>query len=286
MLIVNFLLYKILFSKTKTKKSLNYIWGHNSSTGWEYLHVSFTPLTWLCAASLLIIIIINSDCNNCCYLYVYLHILRSAWLTMSATKAQPYRDLSGGGEWGETLPRVGMPIITESTNLLVRLWGGVRVIASSEWKKHQELSGKGSSLKCVSDTANKRQRLVFKGIKSGSLIFRLWLTKYFSLSKYQWPRIWLCRWAGRGYGRVGLRMSGMWPYLVETVADAAQLGWKFAGRTNDGLEEALGDLQEVPLVLLQVLTLFQPNDVKRKHVDVCIISDDVWMKKKKLLKQQ
>lgn len=59
------------------------------------------------------------------------------------------------------------------------------------------------------------------------------------------------------------------------MADAAQLGWKFAGRTNDGLEEALGDLQEVPLVLLQVLTLFQPNDVKRKHVDGCIISDDV-----------
>lgn len=48
------------------------------------------------------------------------------------------------------------------------------------------------------------------------------------------------------------------PYLVKTVADAAQLWRELAGRTDDGLEKALRDLQKVPLVLLQVLTLLQP----------------------------
>lgn len=47
-------------------------------------------------------------------------------------------------------------------------------------------------------------------------------------------------------------------YLVKTVADAAELRRELAGRTDDGLEEALRDLQKVALVLLQVLTLFQP----------------------------
>jgi len=49
-------------------------------------------------------------------------------------------------------------------------------------------------------------------------------------------------------------------YLVEAVADAAELGGELAGRADDGLEEALRDLQQVPLVLLQVLPGFQPED--------------------------
>lgn len=52
-------------------------------------------------------------------------------------------------------------------------------------------------------------------------------------------------------------------YLVETVADTAQLWWELAGGTNNGLEEPLGDLQKVPLVLLQVLALFQPDETNK-----------------------
>lgn len=56
-------------------------------------------------------------------------------------------------------------------------------------------------------------------------------------------------------------------YLVKTVADAAELRRELARRTDDGLEEALCDLQEVPLVLLQVLTLFQPGTTEiRAHI--------------------
>lgn len=51
-------------------------------------------------------------------------------------------------------------------------------------------------------------------------------------------------------------------YLVKAVADAAELWREFAGRTDDGLEKALCDLQEVPLVFLQVLTLFQPGNTE------------------------
>lgn len=53
-------------------------------------------------------------------------------------------------------------------------------------------------------------------------------------------------------------------YLVKTVADAAELWRELARRTDDGLEEALGDLQEVPLVLLQVLALFQPGNIETR----------------------
>lgn len=52
-------------------------------------------------------------------------------------------------------------------------------------------------------------------------------------------------------------------YLVETVANAAQLRWELAGGANDGLEEALGDLPKVLLVLLQVLALFQPGETDK-----------------------
>lgn len=51
-------------------------------------------------------------------------------------------------------------------------------------------------------------------------------------------------------------------YLVKAVADAAELRRELARRADDGLEEALGDLQEVPLVLLQVLALFQPGNIE------------------------
>lgn len=64
----------------------------------------------------------------------------------------------------------------------------------------------------------------------------------------------------RGGGRRGGGRDR--PYLVETVADAAELWRELAGRADDGLEKALRDLQEVPLVLLQVLTLFQPGDTE------------------------
>lgn len=53
-------------------------------------------------------------------------------------------------------------------------------------------------------------------------------------------------------------------YLVKTVADAAELWRELARRTDDGLEEAFRDLQEVPLVLLQVLTLFQPGNIETR----------------------
>lgn len=66
---------------------------------------------------------------------------------------------------------------------------------------------------------------------------------------------------GRGVGRGGAERVR--PYLVKTVADAAELRRELAGRTDDGLEKALGDLQKVPLVLLQVLALFQPG--KGRH---------------------
>lgn len=59
-------------------------------------------------------------------------------------------------------------------------------------------------------------------------------------------------------------------YLVKTVADAAELWGELARGTDDGLEEAFCDLQEVPLVLLQVLTLFQPGNIEtsaRIHKD-------------------
>lgn len=52
-------------------------------------------------------------------------------------------------------------------------------------------------------------------------------------------------------------------YLVKTVAHTAELWWELAGRSDDGLEEPLGDLQEFPLVLLQVLTLFQPDETHK-----------------------
>lgn len=64
----------------------------------------------------------------------------------------------------------------------------------------------------------------------------------------------------RGGGRTGRDGGGDRPYLVKTVADAAELWRELAGRTDDGLEKALRDLQKVPLVLLQVLTLFQPGN--------------------------
>lgn len=59
---------------------------------------------------------------------------------------------------------------------------------------------------------------------------------------------------------------GKWgvPYLVETVADTAELWGELARRANDGLEEALGDLQQVPLVLLQVLALFKPDETNKQ----------------------
>lgn len=59
-------------------------------------------------------------------------------------------------------------------------------------------------------------------------------------------------------------LVGEWgAYLVETVADTAQLWWELAGGTNNGLEEPLSDLQKVPLVLFQVLALFQPEETNK-----------------------
>lgn len=62
-------------------------------------------------------------------------------------------------------------------------------------------------------------------------------------------------------------LVGDWgAYLVETVADTAQLWRELAGGTNNGLEEPLGDLQKVPLVLLQVLALFQSDETNKVPV--------------------
>lgn len=69
-------------------------------------------------------------------------------------------------------------------------------------------------------------------------------------------------------------------YLVQTVADAAQLWGELRGRTNDGLEEALGDLQEVPLVLLQILSLIQPKDTNTEEY-----SENVHTRKQASLKR-
>lgn len=63
-----------------------------------------------------------------------------------------------------------------------------------------------------------------------------------------------------------VRWDGGGAYLVETVADAAKLRRELAGRSNDGLEETLSDLQQVPLVLLQVLALFQPGESEGLHL--------------------
>ena len=47
-------------------------------------------------------------------------------------------------------------------------------------------------------------------------------------------------------------------YLEQAVTDTAQLRGELCGGVDDGQEEAVGDLQQVPLVLLQDLTLLQP----------------------------
>lgn len=60
-----------------------------------------------------------------------------------------------------------------------------------------------------------------------------------------------------------LKGGGAAAYLVETVANAAQLRRELAGGANDGLEEALSDLPKVLLVLLQVLALFQPGETDK-----------------------
>lgn len=62
----------------------------------------------------------------------------------------------------------------------------------------------------------------------------------------------------------GLVRNQRWVYLVKTVANAAKLWGKLAGWANDGLEEALSDLKQVPLVLLQVLALFQPDTINQQ----------------------
>lgn len=67
----------------------------------------------------------------------------------------------------------------------------------------------------------------------------------------------------------GRLKSGAGAYLVETVADAAQLRRELAGGAHDGLEEALGDLPQVLLVLLQVLALFQPGESDKVHHAKC-----------------
>ena len=48
-------------------------------------------------------------------------------------------------------------------------------------------------------------------------------------------------------------------YLVQTVTYAAELRWELVRGANDGLKEALCDLQQVPLVLLKVLPWVQPE---------------------------
>lgn len=68
-----------------------------------------------------------------------------------------------------------------------------------------------------------------------------------------------------GWG-AGQGQSESAPYLVKTVADAAELWGELAGRTDDGLEKALRDLQKVPLVLLQVLTWFQPGSTEVRRL--------------------
>lgn len=66
-------------------------------------------------------------------------------------------------------------------------------------------------------------------------------------------------------------------YLVETVADTAELWGKFAWWTNDGLKKALSDLQQVPLVLFEVLTLFQSDDKKtNKKNSVLLVFQFLW----------
>lgn len=79
-------------------------------------------------------------------------------------------------------------------------------------------------------------------------------------------------------------------YLVETVADTAQLWWELAGGTDNGLEEPLGDLQKVPLVLLQVLALFQPNEtnkvplsLKRSTLRYCVKKQNKTKKTSRLI---
>lgn len=81
-------------------------------------------------------------------------------------------------------------------------------------------------------------------------------------------------------------LVGEWgAYLVETVADTAQLWWELAGGTNNGLEKPLGDLQKVPLVFLQVLTLFQPDKTNKVPLSLKLSTLRYCVKKtnKKLL---
>lgn len=47
-------------------------------------------------------------------------------------------------------------------------------------------------------------------------------------------------------------------YLEQAVTDTAQLRGELCGGVDDGQEETFGDQQQVPLVLLQDLTLLQP----------------------------
>lgn len=47
-------------------------------------------------------------------------------------------------------------------------------------------------------------------------------------------------------------------YLEQAVTHTAQLWGELCGGVDDGQKEAVGDLQQVPLVLLQDLTLLQP----------------------------
>lgn len=59
------------------------------------------------------------------------------------------------------------------------------------------------------------------------------------------------------------------------MADTAELWWKLAGRADNGVEEALSDLQQVSLVLLQVFTLFQSKQTNTSFSQVHTMADEV-----------